>query len=184
MTKWEFIQHEVITLSIHGAFQRAKVYVSEASDDSARESLRKRLAILLRDLGSQYTDSVGGEQHKINIKKIADDLTAEFEGRNLLYENRFRIGIAQKALNLYLKYLWCMGKAERPPHCPFDAGIIDKLKPQLTKLQKNNLQWTKLDSLEDYQTLVDAGLMKIKTTQYSSLSDWELDQWNPESNRR
>ena len=38
--------------------------------------------------------------------------------------------------------------------------------------------WTKLDSLEDYQALVDAGL---KTTGHSSLAEWKLDEWKPDS---
>lgn len=41
--------------------------------------------------------------------------------------NVFRIGSAQKALNLYRKYLWCLGYIPFPPHCPFDATIIDQL---------------------------------------------------------
>jgi hypothetical protein len=111
MTKWEFVQREVIALSIQGAFQRAKVYVSKTPDDSMRKALRGPLASLLRE----YANPVSEQQHKINIKKIADDLTAEYRDKNLLRGNRFRIGIAQKALNLYLKYLWCLGKAALPP---------------------------------------------------------------------
>jgi hypothetical protein len=42
-------------------------------------------------------------------------------------KNLFRVGTAQKALNLYLKYLWCLGEIKTPPHCPFDRGIIQML---------------------------------------------------------
>jgi len=98
---------------------------------------------------------------------------------NLLYGNRFRIGIAQKAFNLYLKYSWCLGKAACPQHCPFDSGIIKKL--PLTEQQKSDLQWTNLDCLDDYQAPVDAGRMKVKTTEHSSLSDWELEEWKSDS---
>src|SRR5271157_2498577 len=111
--KWRFIEHEVMALAIQGAFHRANVYDPTALDESKREELRHRLASLLRDFASQYVSPVTEEQHKINITKIADDLSSEFSGRGILYKDRFRIGIVQKALNPYLKYLWCLDKVAR-----------------------------------------------------------------------
>ncbi len=177
MTKWEFIESELITASINAAFQRADVYADpKAYTDPRRPSLRDKLASLLRDLAAQYTSTVSSGQHKINVAKIATDLTEAFKDTDLLRGKRFRIGIAQKALNLYLKYLWCLDKITTPPHCPFDDGIIDEL--PLSEQQKKDLKWTALDSLDGYQTLVDAGLEKIKVTKHASLSDWELETWN------
>jgi len=44
MTKWEFIESELITASINAAFQRADVYAdSEAYTDSRRQQLRDQL---------------------------------------------------------------------------------------------------------------------------------------------
>jgi hypothetical protein len=177
MTKWEFIESELVTASINAAFQRGNVYSdSKAYSDPRREILRKRLSSLLRDLGTQYSETVSSVRHKQNIAKIADDLTTAFKDGGLLRGNRFRVGIAQKALNLYLKYLWCLGKIATPPHCPFDDRIIGKL--PLSEKQKRDLAWTALDSLDGYQVLIDAGLKKIKTTGHASLSDWELEEWN------
>ena len=177
MTKWEFIESELITASINAAFQRAGVYADpQAYTDPRRQTLRDKLASLLRDLAAQYTSTVSSEQHKINVAKIATALTEAFKDTDLLRGKRFRIGIAQKAFNLYLKYLWCLDKITTPPHCPFDDGIIEKL--PLSEQQKKDLQWTALDSLDGYQTLVDAGLEKIKVTKHASLSDWELETWN------
>ncbi len=181
MTKLQFIEDELIASSIYGAFQRAKLYADVKSyDDPNRKKLQAKLALQLRELKPQYQDSlVGDQQHLENIEKIADSLTQEFKRFGVLRENRFRIGIAQKALNLYLKYLWCLGEIKTPPHCPFDNRIIAKL--PLSGRQKQELQWTKLDKIEDYQVLVDAA-RKIATTSQASLSDWELEEWN--KNRR
>jgi hypothetical protein len=177
MTKWEFIESELIAASINAAFQRADVYHDpKAYDDPRRQTLRDKLASLLRDLGSQYSSTLSGTQHKVNIAKIAGDLTEAFKDTDLLRGKRFRIGISQKALNLYLKYLWCLGKIPTPPHCPFDDRIIRKL--PLSDQEKKDLQWTALDSLDGYQKLVDAGLAKITATGHASLSEWELDVWN------
>jgi len=179
MAQWEFIEDSVMTLSIQGAFQRANVYAPAASSDAIRKAVNTKLRCLLRDLASQYVNPVTEQQHKINIQGISDDLTREFKGCSVLHGNRFRIGIAQKALNLYLKYLWGWGKIARRTHCPFDFRIINKL--PLEAQQKNALQWTKLDSMDDYQALVNAGLSKIKMTGCPSLAEWELEEWKSDS---
>lgn len=172
-TKCEFIEDQLIVNSIGGAFQRAKVYAdAKGADEKERKYLRDKLRDLLRELKRQYADEVSNEQHSANIQRIADDLTNEFAERGLLHENRFRIGIAQKALNLFLKYLWCLGKVATPPHSPFDDGIIARL--PLSQEQKGSLRWTKLDSMADYQILIAAASTQIKTDGYASLSEWEL----------
>ena len=183
MTKCEFIENELISSSIEDAFQvrreNARVYAhGVAEQDNRRKDLKSELAALLRRIGTQYVNTVIPNKHNQNIKKIADDLRTQFGNQNLLHNNRFRIGIAQKALNLYLKYLWCLGRIATPPHCPFDNGIIAKL--PLTDDQKQRLKWTTLDSLADYQQLVNAAMQKIEQTGHRSLSDWELEEWTPQ----
>lgn len=166
MTKREFIESEFLGSSIRGAFQRAEVYSrGSIESDPGRQQLRERLTSLLRELKTQYVRPVSERQHKENIQKIADELTKEFGKTGLLRGNRFRIGIAQRALNLFLKYLWCLEEIPTPPHCPFDETIVTQLRV--------GLQWTQFDSLADYQVLVDAA-MKMKPTEYASLSEWEL----------
>ncbi|SRR6266849_9203025 len=178
MPKWKFIEDELIAATIRGALGRGYVY-SDPQDTSnpKRKELQKSLTLLLRDLASQYANSVNDQQHKENIQRIAKELTGNFEKDGLLRENKFRIGTAQKALNLFLKYLWCLNKVPTPPHCPFDDRIIGKLPLSERQKKELKLKWTQLDSLDGYQTLVDAAL-KVKTDAYPSLSDWELEQWS------
>lgn len=178
--KWEFVERELIAGSISSAFQRARVYAdAEGYTDSNRDKLREELTKKLKAVAKEYATGVSSDRHTDNIKTIADDLTAQFKGKGLLRDDRFRIGIAQKALNLYLKWLWCLGKIPTPPHCPFDWGIIAKLRP--TDAQGQQLQWTKLVSVEEYQALVNAALKKMKGTEHKTLSDWELHEWKKEA---
>jgi hypothetical protein len=51
-------------------------------------------------------------------------------------------GIAQKLLNLYLKYLWCVGYIVEPPHCPIDRIIIGKTS------FRDRLNWTEMGEAE------------------------------------
>ena len=49
---------------------------------------------------------------------------------DVLNGGKLFFGVAQKALNIYLKYLWCSNFDVRPPHCPFDYDIISRLNPK------------------------------------------------------
>jgi len=87
-------------MSVLGALGRSKTYsksVSEQDKSLFRIALREKL----REIGDKYISPIPEEEHLSNIKKIADDLTSNFS--HCLENRRFRIGIAQKALNLYLK---------------------------------------------------------------------------------
>jgi len=173
MTKWEFIENELIAATIAGAFQRAKIY-KESCSDQDRVKLRDSVSIALKEYKKQYYNKVDEELHKTNIIEFADSLTVKHA--NNLENDKFRIGIAQKSLNLYLKYLWCLDKIETPPHCPFDSIIINQL--GLNEEQKKKHQWTKLDCIDGYQFLVDAGKKKIEKSGYETLAEWELHTWS------
>ncbi len=175
--KWKFVENQLLMNSMQGALQRANVYSDPTADtDPNRRLLRDELAGLLREMVRKYSKTVTSEFHEQNIQKIADSLTSKFAASGILRNDRFRIGIAQKVLNLYLKYLWCLGKVETPPHCPFDYGVIAQL--PLEQQERERLRWTELDRMEDYRALVDAGRRMIATTGHSSLSEWELDEFN------
>lgn len=175
MTKWEFVENELIAASIAGAFQRAKVYANAMDYYNPRRNvLRERLSNLLRNLACKYAEPVSEDEHNSNIELIADVLTHEFGTTGLLRDNQFRVGVAQKALNLLLKYLWCLDKVPTPPHCPFDNEIISQL--DLNIEQKKRVQWTELKCLGEYQLLVDAAKKKAEAENLS-LSAWELKYW-------
>lgn len=160
-------------MSVLGALGRSNTY-SKSTSEEDKNAFRNALREKLREIGDQYTSSISEERHISNIKKIADDLTLNFY--HCLKNGRFRIGIAQKALNLYLKYLWCVGFIPTPPHCPFDSIIIGHL-PEC-----EDLNWTAIDSIDDYQKLVNAARKKADR---KPIAKWELEIWlkNVQSNR-
>jgi hypothetical protein len=172
-SKEAFLKNEFLTMSVLGALGRSKTYsksVSEQDKSLFRIALREKL----REIGDKYISPIPEEEHLSNIKKIADGLTSNFS--HCLKNRRFRIGIAQKALNLYLKYLWCVGLIPMPPHCPFDSIIIGHL-PEC-----KDLNWTANDSINDYQKLVNAARKK---TDGKPIAEWELEIWlkSVQSNR-
>lgn len=166
--KNKFLKDMVISNSISAAFQRAGVYCKGLDDNNTdKEKLRKALGEKLYSLGKQYAKkTIGEKEHCQNIKNLADELTGAFSG--ILKDGRFRIGIAQKALNLYLKYLWCLGEIETPPHCPIDRNIIEKL-----DLDKNTpKEWTKINTIKEYENLIIK--CQEKAGNQITISEWEL----------
>ena len=167
--KEKFIRNEFLTMSIFGALGRSNTYSKNASETS-KNFFRNALREKLREIACKYNSPITEEGHLSNIVKLSDSLTSEFP--NCLRNGRFRIGIAQKALNLYLKYLWCAGMIPLPPHCPFDSIVIGHL-PGC-----GYLNWTSIDSEEDYLRLVRTA---ENVAQNETLSEWELKVWGESS---
>ena len=162
----QFLKDELFSLTLMATVQRAGVY-SPGSRKKERKRFQTNLRSWLEKNAQSYANQVTEEEHIRNIVELSASLTSAHA--NVLKNGRFRIATAQKALNLYLKYLWCLGKIRSPPHCPFDFQIIAKL-PNYT-----GPSWTKLDREEDYRALVQAAKAKAQT---SSLPAWELRAYN------
>ena len=146
--------------------QRARVYRPKAPERT-RRTFQGALRSKLEEVARLYEKEVEEETHIGNIVELSRSLTRAH--KDILNSGRFRIGTAQKALNLYLKYLWCLGKIPRPPHCPFDFQIIAKLS------EYKGPKWTALDLEKDYRNLVAAARAKARDV---PLAVWELQTYN------
>jgi len=160
-----FLREEFLTLSINGALRRSHTY-SQSASAKDKGNFREELRRELKKIAAEYTTTVAAQTHLSNIQRLADALTSKYS--RFLLSGRFRIGIAQKALNLYLKYLWCLGLIPLPPHCPFDKRITNQL-PECA-----DLKWTLINTIDDYMKLVKAA---TKIAAPKSLSEWELRAW-------
>ncbi len=161
-----FIEDEVFGLTLQGTVQRSGLYRSGLTE-GARKAFQSGLKTKLTKLLEHYRNKVGEQQHCENIEELANGLSADYA--QVLPNGRMKIGHAQKALNLYLKYMWCAGWIPEPPHCPFDR-IVLQFVPEC-----KNMQWTKLDSMADYNRIVECS--KIAAAG-QSLSIWELEIYN------
>ena len=151
--------------SIVSAFQRNKVYEGNPSL-ADREDLRCALRAEIRKTASAYSVPVTETKHCENIRNLADTLTKQFS--KILDGRRFKIGTAQKALNLYLKFLWCLGVHKTvPPHCPLDGIILKKAGVYEA--------WTKLDCIETYKNWIEK--VRVKAARHNSIAEWELENW-------
>lgn len=164
--KKKFINNEILTLIILGGLGRGSVYptgIQENDKVGFKIFLRKQLY----QYGKKYRNNVSEKDHIANIKQITQEITNRYS--KILKDNKFRIGTAQKLLNLYLKYLWVLDEIPEPPHCPFDRKIIEKL--------GLDINWTKLDSIDDYRKMIERA-RNIARDNNLSIAGWELKAWS------
>lgn len=163
--KWMFLHAQVLASCRLASFQRANVYAKEALDDQ-RKRLHERLDLALSEIGRRYSVSISDSDHVRNIEELAARLSKECGPA--LAKGRMRLGIAQKALNLYLKYLWCLRRIPMPPHCPLDSRIMEYLP------QDQRVSWTKIKDASEYNKVIAAAKAVAGTT---PLAEWELNAY-------
>lgn len=166
--KKRFLCYELGLLSLKAALSTrdadAPVY-AKGIKFHKRVKERKILRCIIENLEQTYVN--GGITEDLHIKfieKTADNISEELGDK--LYNSRFRIGVAQKLINLHLKYLWAIGYIEEPPHCPIDGIIRDNANIKY--------DWTTNDSIEDYMKAIE-DLKKVANGK--SLSLWELEMF-------
>ncbi len=163
--KWDFLHEEILTMSLSAAFMFGRIYGPDVGERD-RLTVREGVKAKLREYRPSYSDAVDEPEHVNNITELSDRLSSEF--RPCLRNGRFRVGISQKALNLYLKYLWCRGEIDPPPHCPFDSRIIGLLPPKVRQA------YTKVDKVGVYEDWVSEAK---KIARGKPLAEWELSEF-------
>jgi hypothetical protein len=149
--------------AIQSALQHNKTYRSE-SDYGMRDAFRSKWSKLIREKSVNYVQPVSDAQHCEAIQSISDRLRVKFG--QLLCDGHLRYGTSQKALNLYLRFLWRLGKVATPPHCPVDRIVLNA----------GGIYgvWTKCDSVNEYMGWVNGLRARPRPL---SLSEWEHQIW-------
>lgn len=182
--KKEFLIDQCLLSSIHAGVQtrnkKFPVYIGRQNLPVAYRynyKLGETLKIEVHDFLKQYVEEikrhgVSEEGHCDKILSLAEKLTQKLHP--ILFNGTFRIGVSQKIINLFLKYMWAMGEINEPCHCPID-GIVKK------QIQKKRpgielVDWTQMDAITDYQTYVRA-IKEIASEEKLSVAQWELVNW-------
>ncbi|AUC76138.1 hypothetical protein [Olleya sp. Bg11-27] len=181
--KKTFLNNEIWILTFGGAFQRAQVY-SENYPEKTRIAFRKALRDEVEKLvNNKYQVKVSENEHITNIKSIvsfSNDL--KVENTNI----PINFGVAQKMLNLYLKYLWCLGELKyEPTHFPVDRLIQIELN-KITRNEKNKHlkiapkkieAWTQFKDESKYIDIINLAktiIDKVEVYKHFSLAQLEL----------
>ena len=166
--QWRFLESEFLTLTVDAAIGRGTpTYVPNPTPEQ-RVALGRALRNGLRRLAPRYSATVDEREHVQNVKALASDVASHCAP--FLDGGRLRFGRAQKALNLYLKYLWCAGRIPAPPHCPFDSIVIETLWAGLPHEYRTK-PWTAVEDDAPYLAWVSAAR---KMAGADTLAEWEL----------
>lgn len=162
----EFLLSEFWILSWGASVQRSGLYKS-GLDPNERAQFRADVIGYVSDrLIPLYNRPVTERKHLQNIAELSRH--GSRLGRSILNADGYRVGIAQKLLNLQLKYLWCADLVAEPPHCPVDRVIINKTK------FRNQVSWTQITSIDEYAEVISA-IKEQSDASGCSLAQWELE---------
>lgn len=162
-----FDEFRILTM-IAGLATRNKEYPVYDRMVKDRSPLKKYIHKTILEIAQKVEYQKGimsSDKHAQFIEDTARDISEKFP--NHLHNGRLRVGVTQKLINLYLKYLWCAGLVKQPPHCPIDGIIRDK-----AGLTYN---WTSSDCIDDYKKAIEE--LQTKTNG-KTLSEWELEIFN------
>lgn len=163
----EFLDRELLALVLAATAQRSDLYASDLTE-AERSPFQHSLRNSLRQVAGNYRQAIDESAHLANIQALATGLSKAHP--ELLASGQMKIGHAQKALNLYLKYLWCLNLVHEPPHFPVDS-IILKYIPGFT-----TFRWTRMCSMLEYTAIIEAAREQAKN-QGLSLARWELKEY-------
>lgn len=174
--KRRFLIYELGLLSLKAALStrddKFPIY-SSTRKLHQRSGAKKAFRSLLAEIEYRYANAQIPEADHIRfIEETANSLSAKLKPD--LHKGRLRIGVAQKLINLHLKYLWTAGFCPEPPHCPIDGIIRDE-----ANIEYN---WTQSDCIKDYQKAIER-LKQIARIKGQSLSQWELDSFRRRDDR-
>ncbi len=161
----KFIENIILGRTIQAAFQRGYVYapnLSEKHKNDIKDSIKDEL----KKIANSYIKNISEEAHMKNIEHISQAITRNHSKK--LKDGCLRIGTTQKLLNVYIKFLWCLGEAREPKHCPIDGIVLKEI--------KDNQKWTELRSIEEYKKIISKIRKHINNNE--TIAKWERELWN------
>jgi len=165
-----YILGELWISAWNASVQHSALY-KEGAWKNQREEIdvfkRKVVDYIKDNLIPQYKEKISEMRHLENIRNLIEYANKVDTG--VLGENGYKYGVAQKLLNLALKYYWCLGEIEEPPHCPVDKIIIDQ-----TRYRGRN--WTQIVEEKEYSEIISA-IKALAEQDSCSISQWELNKY-------
>ena len=165
--KIDFVTGELWILAWNASVQRSGLY--RENDGHTPENKNRFRQSITKFLSSEviplYKNRIAEEEHYKNIEALID--YAESIKGTLLGDDGYKYGVAQKLLNLALKYYWCLGRIDEPPHCPVDRIVIGKTK------FKSSINWTRITRKSEYEGVIE-DVKRLARNKGLSVPMWEL----------
>jgi hypothetical protein len=169
--KIKYLERELWILAWNASVQHAALYKNGAWQNQREQidKFRSKVIDHIKDnIIPQYTEVVEESRHCMNIRALIDYATQVDTG--VLGKNGYKYGVAQKLLNLALKYYWCLGLIKEPPHCPVDKIVIDKTS------FRGKVNWTQIVAEREYLNIISA-IRSLAEKDNFSIAQWELNNY-------
>jgi hypothetical protein len=164
----KFLEDEFWMFAWNASVQRAGIYEAKSFVTPERQAFKSDLKKFIESkLLPQYQIRCSETKHYGNISRLVAQGSAS--GKNVLSSRGYGYGVAQKLLNLYLKYFWCVDYIAEPPHCPIDRIIIGKTS------FRDKLNWTEMKEAE-YREVIEE-ITILARSKGSTPARWELENY-------
>jgi hypothetical protein len=171
-----FVIHEFMSLAIMAGFATRNegfpIYNKDVTGKN-KDDIKKEIRIYLFNLFKEVRSKDLNDIEEIYGYWIDFESVMTKKHSQYLNNGKFRIGISQKIISLFLKFLYCNGKIKSLCICPIDGivkeAILDKKKVEL----KNWTEITEIGDLKEY--------VRILQSLSNSIIDWEVEVWNKKS---
>ncbi len=169
--KTKYILGELWISAWNASVQHASLYKDSAwknNRDEINIFKNKVVGHIKENIIPQYKEKVEEQRHCENIKNLVAHANGADTG--VLGKHLYKYGIAQKLLNLALKYYWCIGEIEEPPHCPVDKIVIDQTS------FRGRVNWTQILTEKEYLNII-AAIRALAVAENCSIAQWELNNY-------
>jgi hypothetical protein len=169
--KTKYLERELWILAWNASVQHAALYKNGAWQNQ-RDQIDRFRAKVIDHIKSriipQYKEAVEELRHCENIRGLID--YANGVDTAVLGKDGYKYGVAQKLVNLALKYYWCLGLIKEPPHCPVDKIVIDKT------VFRGKVNWTQILTEREYLEIISA-IRSLGREENCSIAQWELNNF-------
>ena len=156
----------------------------EKLDENRKMAFRKKkekfLTEIYETINSNLVDDKGMFKKNINPREIIEDVIVVGEKNQAVFKNdkKFTVGLAQKWVNMTLKYLWILGvvdaESETELEVPIDSYILEALCE--LGLDVKHIKWSTWNNFAEYITIQEE-LKKIITNEFQTRIAWENEAW-------
>lgn len=175
-----FVMEQGLISSINAAVRHIGIYRKKKRQEKQKtykhqkDEFRKKFAVALIKAVKKLRKTQDEKRPKEDLADVIESVLKKIKDHKILKKNKLSFGIAQKAVNLFLKYLWCLNISKQlPPHCPIDGQILKEIKWNSRKEMGMAKNWSDFER-RDYEwaiNIIKGEANKIPVTH------WELMKW-------
>jgi hypothetical protein len=168
-----FIHRMVLRNAVNAALQRVPIYANDLPlNDPRRTQFREFVKGWLTQLGFRYFAwEYDANRYCEEITSLQTKLTNSFN--TILSNGDITVGVCQKPISLYLKYLWLYGdSAKKPIFPPLDGKVLQETNAPITQ------NFPQIASIQDYRTICGHIDNYARSKGCGTGVVWEAEFWN------